>query len=144
MKTTRVVYSAEGGGKRKRERWAYGHVSATRDPDGIRLEVGTLSGNHTSASPALLPQHAIFAADCLRAAVAQTDGKACAGKSIVELLWDVLDQLMDLLMKDEEPDELTRGKAEGVAYALAVFQNPYLPNLDAIREQAVERWEARA
>lgn len=149
MKATRVVHTTERKGtKRQLERWAFGHVAATRDSEGIRLEVGVLGSTHTSASPVLLPQHAQYAADCLRAAVANTDGKACAGKSITELLWDALDALMDILMEydEQEPTEetaLTRGKAEGVAYALAVFQNPYLPNLDAVREQAIARWEER-
>lgn len=142
VKTTRVVYSVERKGtKRQQERWAFGHVAATRDTEGIRLEVGTLGANHTSTSPALLPQHAIYAADALRAAVAQTDGKACAGKSIQELVMEELLTVIDRLMAEgEAEDGRDPGRAEGLAFALAVFQNPYRPNIEAIKEQAMDIW----
>lgn len=143
MRTTRVVYTQERKGtKRQQERWAFGHLAATRDSEGIRLEVGILGGKgtHTTSSPALLPQHAIFAADCLRAAVAQTDGKACAGKSIQELVMEELLTVIDRLMSEDPDLPRDAGRAEGLAYALAVFQNPYRPNVEAIKEQAMDLW----
>jgi hypothetical protein len=36
-----------------------------------------------------------------------------------------------------------RDKASGIALALAIFTNPYQTSVDAIRAEAVERWEAR-
>lgn len=137
---TRVVHSHNEHGA---DLYAFGHLSTIRKADKIRLTVNT-SATQAFTTPPLAPQEAIFAADLLRAASANTGGGACAGKSIIEMLWDTLDTLIDLLMdEDPQPDpDLLKGKAEGVAYALAVFQNPYLPNLDAIRQQAMERWEA--
>lgn len=86
------------------------------------------------------------------------------GKTLVEQLWDEMDVVMDRLMADyaettvEEfyrKDGTTdgegilrwgeeRGNAQGLAFALALFTtNSYEPNVDAIREQAYERWELR-
>lgn len=67
-----------------------------------------------------------------------------AGGSIRQMLWDDLDALMDIIMDDDEPDDPEiRGKAAGVARALALITTPYDPDIDAIREEAVERWENR-
>lgn len=86
------------------------------------------------------------------------------GPSIIERLWAELDSIMDRLMVeglpvDPEPRMGTaglinlaedyrawgeeRGKAQGVAYALAMMTNPYRPDVESIKAQAVARWEAR-
>lgn len=101
-----------------------------------------------------------------------------AGRSLLEILWEELDSIVDSLMskgspstwydevgrecvsvdhfrtygKDEElisddPSEFQqwaewRGQAQGVAYAIAVITSPYAPNVPAIREEAMQRWEA--
>ena len=140
MKPTRVVFTTEGEGKRQRRQWAFGHVHAQRGPKGIELKVFDTPTSYTGTHP-LTPQEAQYAADVLRAAVADTDGKACAGKSIQELVMDELLTVLDRLMGDE-PEERDPGRAEGLAMALAIFQNPYRPNVDAIREQAMDIWEA--
>jgi hypothetical protein len=36
-----------------------------------------------------------------------------------------------------------RGRAQGVALALAILTNPTSPDVDAVREESVERWEAQ-
>lgn len=98
---------------------------------------------------------------------------AHAGKSLIEIIWEELDTVLDRLMSDGEPNEEVyaeefidksvsgaegkadalhwrdkirewgeeRGQAQGLAFALAVLTNPYEVNVDAIREQAMERWE---
>lgn len=70
-----------------------------------------------------------------------------AGPSLRELAFKELDAVMDRLMDatlDEQPISPTdRGEAKGLAIALAIFTNPYNPNVDAIRAEAMERWEAR-
>ena len=66
-------------------------------------------------------------------------GESCAGKSIIEMLQDHLDFLIDELYT--EPTEAAKGRALGVAEAIAVIQNPYLPNVDAVRAEAMERRE---
>jgi hypothetical protein len=66
-----------------------------------------------------------------------------AGGSIRKLLWDDLDILTDLIMSGEDESDMTKGKAAGVARAIAYMLNPYDVDaaLDAVREEAVERWE---
>lgn len=138
MRTTRLVYTKE----RSEQRWAYGHVSAVRDSEGVRLEVNT-SGSHAMSSPALNSQQATWSAHALLAAAANTDGAECAGMSILELTWDRLMSVMDRLMTGTEAEDgRDPGRAEGLAYAIAVMSNPYLPNIDTVREVAVERWYA--
>lgn len=141
MKATRVVYTTEGDGKRRRERWAFGHVHAERTNKGIELKVFETPTTYTGTHP-LSPQEAQYSADVLRAAVAQTDGKACAGKSIQELVWDELLTVVDRLMTDQPAEDgRDPGRAEGLAFALAVFQNPYRPNIEAIKDQAMDMWD---
>lgn len=71
-----------------------------------------------------------------------------AGKSLLDLLWEHLDQFMDDLMApaheggDLEQAEL-KGRAYGMAHAIALVTNPYHPDLDTVRADAVERWESR-
>lgn len=76
--------------------------------------------------------------------MANPNATKVAGKSIIDLLWEEMDHLMDLLMEDhcEEP-EWTRGRATGVAWAIALMSNPYLQNVDQVRTLAKERWEQR-
>jgi hypothetical protein len=89
----------------------------------------------------------------------------CAGKSIIQLIEEELDAVVERLYAYGPPRDLDeniredgtlgewvtevesynkdRGLAEGIGIALALLYNPYAPNLDAIRSQAVERWESR-
>lgn len=96
------------------------------------------------------------------------------GKSIIDLLWDDLDSTMDLLMEECDTCEKLagahsmgsvvsrdceyfqintvleysideyRGRAQGVAYALALMSNPYLRNVDEVRNLAKKRYDQRA
>jgi hypothetical protein len=83
-----------------------------------------------------------------------------AGRSIIEILWEELDTIVDRLHADGKPGELKaltgrqiaeqwqaygeeRGQAQGVAYALAVLINPYAPDIEAIRAESVERRKSR-
>jgi len=67
----------------------------------------------------------------------------CSGKSILEMYWDELDTIMDRLMTNgaEAADGRDPGRAEGVAYCIAVMKNPYAPNIDSVRIEAVERFD---
>lgn len=69
----------------------------------------------------------------------QATRPALAGKSPIDLLWEELDSLMSELMAS--PSEEGKGHARGVAYALAVLSNPYAPDVDAIRAEAMRRYE---
>lgn len=87
----------------------------------------------------------------------------CAGKSLLELLWDQLMETMQELMEQmaqwveyqEENDPMhfceerenrvttlwaVRGNAKGLAQAIAFIINPYAPDLDAVRAEAAERY----
>jgi len=74
-------------------------------------------------------------------ALQRTVKSDCAGKSIIKLLEDELDVVVERLMSGAEA-ETDRGFALGLAHALATFFNPYKPNIDAVREAAMERYDA--
>lgn len=85
----------------------------------------------------------------------------CAGKSILEMLWDELMSEMEPLMSggeyhdDSRPDgsrpmdldlwtahrARTRGVCQGLSAAIAIMMNPYAPNVDQVRAEAAERYE---
>jgi hypothetical protein len=95
------------------------------------------------------------------------------GKSIIDLLWEDLDDTVDILMDEcENCQQLAgahpyangrfycnapvtnlvleydvreyRGRAQGVAYAIALMSNPYLSDVAAVRKLAKERYQQRA
>lgn len=69
-----------------------------------------------------------------------------AGPSLRELVFQRLDVVTDRLMDMRDAglsDREMVGEAKGLADALAIFTNPYQPNIDAIRVEAMERREAR-
>lgn len=70
-----------------------------------------------------------------------------AGPPLRELVFERLDARVTVLMNarlDARPiPEQERHEATGLATALAIFTNPYSPDVDAIRAEAMERWEAR-
>lgn len=75
----------------------------------------------------------------------------CAGMSIIEHIEVQLDQVIRTLMEnaagehvetDAETVALWRGQAQGLCEALAIIRNPYLPNIVAIKAEAMERYEA--
>lgn len=69
-----------------------------------------------------------------------------AGKSILELMWEELDALMEILMAPgdfELEEELGwyRGRGNGLATCIALVHNPYVPDVNAVRKLAKERYE---
>lgn len=70
-----------------------------------------------------------------------------AGPSLREMVFQkldvVMDRLMDARLDGQLPEQVDIYQAQAYADALAIFTNPYSPNMDAIRAEAVERWEAR-
>jgi hypothetical protein len=136
-KLTKLAVTQEREGRQ----WAHGHISAQRREDGVYLAVNT-SGNHAIETPRLSSQDALHAADVLRAAAGNAIGSMCAGKSLHEILWDELMTIMERLMTGcEAEDGRDPGRAEGVAYCIAIFQNPYAPNIEGVRAEAMERWD---
>ena len=75
--------------------------------------------------------------------------------TLIEIMFEDLDRLMDQLMADKmdaldapEWDDESRyraqGRAEGVAWCIAVLtQSPRTPNINTVKVEAMERWEAR-
>lgn len=66
-----------------------------------------------------------------------------AGRSIGEKLWEELDRIVERLMSGEEADDgRDPGRAEGVAFCIAVLtHSPGEANIERVRAEAMERWE---
>jgi hypothetical protein len=61
-------------------------------------------------------------------------------KSLLERMWEELDSIVERLVAEaESEDGQDRGRAEGVAYCIALITMPYAPSLDRIRQLAMER-----
>lgn len=61
-----------------------------------------------------------------------------AGKSLLEGLWLELDTVIRrLIAKEPEPDD--KGYAKGLTWAIAHFINPYQPDYEGIKQQALRR-----
>lgn len=79
------------------------------------------------------------------------DCKVHWGQSIHELIWLSLDATVDELIEQRGSNQpgwseripALRGKALGLATALAIVINPYAPDVDAVRAEAMERLDAR-
>lgn len=67
----------------------------------------------------------------------------CAGKSLLQLMWEELDTIMERLMTEGAANEDDRGMALGVAYCIALVTNPYHVDIEAVREEAMERWQEK-
>lgn len=86
------------------------------------------------------------------------------GRTLIEMLfddlWSELDTIVDHLMSEGEPSTTEgaygaelgnpedwkewgewRGQAQGITFALARLKNPYKPDIEAIRAEAMQRWE---
>jgi hypothetical protein len=66
--------------------------------------------------------------------------QVCHGKSILEMLWEELDTIVERLMGGGEAEH-DIGRAQGVAYAIAVIENPYYVDIERVRKEAMDRWE---
>lgn len=65
------------------------------------------------------------------------------GPTLLEALWGEMDRLMEGLMtKADAEDGGDRFRAAELAWVLAVVTNAYAPSVDAIRAEAVVRWNA--
>lgn len=65
-----------------------------------------------------------------------------AGRSILELFWEQLDMIVERMMSEAEAaDGLDAGRAQGITVCIAIILNPYEPNMPAVKEEAMRRWE---
>lgn len=67
--------------------------------------------------------------------------------SPVERLWALLDDQMDFLLADEEPEPEDKARARALAEAIVLVRNPFVDpehiDVTEVREEAVRRWENR-
>lgn len=64
------------------------------------------------------------------------------GPSILELLWQELMSVCDRLYTGAEAEDgRDPGRAEGVAFAIAVMTNPYKPDIEEVRAEVARRWK---
>ena len=65
--------------------------------------------------------------------------------SPVQRLWGELDDVMDFLVDVDDPEPEDRARAKALATAIALISQPWSeePNIDAIRDEAMDRWESR-
>lgn len=61
-----------------------------------------------------------------------------AGRSIQEQIWQHLDAATDRLLNGGAAED-DKGFARGLAMACAIFRNPYSPNIESIRAEAMAR-----
>lgn len=73
---------------------------------------------------------------------AMEEAPSCAGKSLLEIMWEELDTIVERMMAGAGAED-DKGMALGVAYCIAVVTNPYYVNVEAVREEAMERWEEK-
>jgi len=65
------------------------------------------------------------------------------GPTLLEALWSEMDRLMEGLMtQTDAEDGGDRYRAAELAWVLAIVTNAYAPSVDAIRAEAVARWNA--
>jgi len=78
----------------------------------------------------------------MNAGVSSKPGE-CAGRSLVEMMEDELDVIVNRLMTGgEAADGRDPGRAEGVAFCIAIIRQPYNPDIDLVRNDAMLRYEA--
>jgi hypothetical protein len=68
-----------------------------------------------------------------------------AGRSISGHLWEMIDQCMVNLIEgglSGEDKATEKGMALGLATALALIRSPHSPDVDAVRKEAQQRYEA--
>jgi hypothetical protein len=124
-----------------RYEWGHLYVAVYGKPGEVRTFVPGENGNPHDGMH-LSTEHANVMSDLLRAAVVNAGGSSCGGKTLYDMMWDEMMVVTDRLIgagEDKDPDDV--GAARSLAWVIAVMQNPYLPNVDSVREQVMERWE---
>lgn len=64
-----------------------------------------------------------------------------AGPSILETLWIELMAISERLLTGQQAEDgRDPGRAEGIAYCIAVLTNPYDPAIESVRKEVMRRW----
>jgi hypothetical protein len=70
-----------------------------------------------------------------------------SGGAVKEMLWmeldDVVDRIQRRVERGKEPLKRDVGQAQGLALAIAILDNPYGYDVDAVRAEAMDRYESR-
>lgn len=67
-----------------------------------------------------------------------------SGKSILDLLWEKLDALVDKIKEDGAGyEDYDTGHALGLAEGIAFIEDPYSQDVDDVRTEAMRRWQER-
>jgi hypothetical protein len=67
------------------------------------------------------------------------------GPTLLEALWAEMDRLMAGLMTEQDAEDGgDRYRAQELAWVLAIVTNAYAPSVDAIRTEALRRWNEEA
>lgn len=140
---TNVVRNETPGGAEYR--WGHLFVRTEGRPGQQRTMYAGVNktGHHGIELPGITPEHANALSDLLRAAYANSGGSHCGGKTLYQMIWDEMDIVLDRLMEDGDADPEDVGAARAVAYIIAIMRNPYRPDIEAVKQEAMERWEAR-
>lgn len=127
--------------------WRHGHLYARRE-GGVKMDpverivIGRETerkGVRGSVELKFLVEHANTASDLLRAAYSNNGGHSCGGTSLYEMVWQEMMAITERLMTGQAAEDDV-GAARATAYVLAIMQNPYRPNVEAVKEQVMEKW----
>jgi len=64
-----------------------------------------------------------------------------SGKSILEMMWDELDDAVAALMRGQSGRR--KGRVQGIAACVAIITDPYRPKTEPILAEAQRRWEVK-
>lgn len=65
------------------------------------------------------------------------------GPTLLEALWSEMDVLMERLMTGQDAEDGgDRFRAQELAWVIAIVTNAYAPSVDAVRVEAMGRWNA--
>lgn len=68
----------------------------------------------------------------------------CQDRSVKEIMEDELDTICERLMDDGgAADGRDPGRAESLCWAIALIENPYAPNMDAVKGKMMLRYERK-
>jgi hypothetical protein len=63
------------------------------------------------------------------------------GPTLLEALWQRMDDHMEALMTGQEGEDTAAGARE-LAWVIAITTNAYEPSMDKVRAEAMDRWRA--
>lgn len=122
-------------------RWKHGPVTAVRDRRyGVELTYRSSAARSISLPYIKNMEHVEILAEVARAAAVNAGGSKLAGQSLIEGLWEKMDEICAPIFEGDYTEEDSVA-ANTMAWVLAYFTNPYKIDIRAIKFAAKERWE---